>query len=725
MQDNKYCGENEISSMKSEEVTIWVRQIKKRWQLREMLANVLPCLSLAILVTAGLQKLIEVPFWIVSPLFMGIWAFWYWQSDIRKLSDKQVARYLNATFPQLEESGELLLQPEHSLSLVQRLQVERVQKALVDLPQTQVVPFTWLRHLPVVAAFLVAAFFVIQIPVPSGSDATIDLKKGISEISKKRVTPLPLTSTLTLRVMPPAYTGKRAYTQQKAALAVEAGAGISWEITTQPPATAIRLVFNNQQPMSLVRKQEVWKGEKTFQESGFYQVVINGKPSDYYPIQVTPNNPPTLQVLTPEPYREIQYGKPLQVDVHVALQDDFGLADAYMLATVAKGSGEAVKFREEKLTFNHHFQPFQKEASLQKPLNLAAWEMAPGDELYFYIEARDNAGKENRTDMYIVSLADTAQVTLAEGLTLGVNPVPEYFRSQRQIVIDTEKLIKEQKKIKTGEFNQRSNGIGIDQKVLRLRYGKFLGEEFEETIGAVAEKEELLDQGHHDGDGHNHGQDLHALEGFIHDHDNGEESTFLEPVVQTKLRACLAQMWEAELRLRTYRPKDALPFAYKALKLLKEVQQSSRAYVAKTGFEPPPLKPEEKRLTGELEAIRQPKVNKEIKPEVNYPGIYGAMAVLGKIESGQVLTSKEVALLENAGNEMAIVAVKQPGKYLKALRQLRTLIGEVRKQQRTVCESCLISVEKAFMSILPGAEPQVSPSESSKNTLSGMYFERL
>jgi hypothetical protein len=48
-----------------------------------------------------------------------------------------------------------------------------------------------------------------------------------------------------------------------------------------------------------------------------------------------------------------------------------------------------------------------------------------------------------------------------------------------------------------------------------------------------------------------------------------------------------------------------LPYEYKALRLLKELQQKSREYVAKTNTKTTPLKPE-KRLTGELDKIIEP-----------------------------------------------------------------------------------------------------------------------
>ena len=90
------------------------------------------------------------------------------------------------------------------------------------------------------------------------------------------------------------------------------------------------------------------------------------------------------------------------------------------------------------------------------------------------------------------------------------------------------------------------------------------------------------------------------FDAYTDKHDNAEDASFLEPETKNQLKATLNEMWSAELRLRTYKPREALPFAYKALRLLKDLQQKSRAYVAKTSAKTAPLKPAEKRLTGDL-----------------------------------------------------------------------------------------------------------------------------
>ena len=107
--------------------------------------------------------------------------------------------------------------------------------------------------------------------------------------------------------------------------------------------------------------------------------------------------------------------------------------------------------------------------------------MEAGDELYLHFEIQDNRNpypQTTKTFKYIIALADSTKLAMDMYGGLAVDRMPEYFRSQRQIIIDTEKLIAEKNQMPLKQFKEQSNNIGIDQKILRLRYGKFLGEEF-------------------------------------------------------------------------------------------------------------------------------------------------------------------------------------------------------------------------------------------------------
>jgi hypothetical protein len=79
-----------------------------------------------------------------------------------------------------------------------------------------------------------------------------------------------------------------------------------------------------------------------------------------------------------------------------------------MYATVAKGSGEGVKFKEYKINFSESFQAHSQQYNLQHLFDLPKLDMEPGDELYFYVEATDNHQQKSRTDVYTVPIQDTA-----------------------------------------------------------------------------------------------------------------------------------------------------------------------------------------------------------------------------------------------------------------------------------------------------------------------------
>ena len=109
--------------------------------------------------------------------------------------------------------------------------------------------------------------------------------------------------------------------------------------------------------------------------------------------------------------------------------------------------------------------------------------MTAGDELYFYITAKDNRHQEKRSDVYIIRLEDSLQLMSMPGLVNPSDVKPELFRSERQIIIETEQLLKERDTVSEQNFKTRSSNLGIDQELLRLRYGKYLGEETETEIG--------------------------------------------------------------------------------------------------------------------------------------------------------------------------------------------------------------------------------------------------
>jgi hypothetical protein len=213
------------------------------------------------------------------------------------------------------------------------------------------------------------------------------------------------------------------------------------------------------------------------------------------------------------------------------------------------------------------------------------------------------------------------------------------------------------------------------------------------------------------------------MEPYMHLHDDSETADFLEPEVKAKLRGVLAQMWEAELRLRTSRLKEALPYEYRALRLLKQVQQQTRAYVKKSGFTPPVLPEATLRLTGEMGNAAAPRRVEKIAPQDNQAAVRDALRWLGAARRGQAIKPADALVLERAGQALAQAALERPGAYLTALRDLRGLVADVRAGRPLRLE-LVPSVERALTGVLPAA-PAAPVRPPSANPLAQRYFQEL
>jgi len=403
------------------------------------------------------------------------------------------------------------------------------------------------------------------------------------------------------------------------------------------------------------------------------------------------------------------------VAISAAVDDDYGITNAFIYATVAKGSGEAVKFKEQKIDFATSFNSGNQHYDLQKLISLPSLNMEPGDGLYFYIQAQDNHNQQSRTDVYIVSLQDTAQLLSMDGLLSGVNVKPEYFRSERQIILDSERLLKERDSISKDAFNNRSNELGTDQKLLRLRYGKFLGEESESDIDPKEAQNDPI------GDIKNYGNAAVILDKYTDKHDNAEDAQFFDPGVKAQLKATLTEMWKAELQLRLYKPDVALPFEYKALRLLKDLQQKSRMYVAKTAYNPTPLKME-KRLSGDLGKIIQPVNHQDIKPDNNkFDVLNNAISILEQLRSGNRASSIDMHTLQLTNQQLSEKASVQPELYLPSVSALRRIISAGKANSNDIG-----TVEKTIQKILPPGRPLPNGLQNAADMgLSKGYYQNL
>ncbi|MCP1381996.1 DUF4175 family protein [Runella salmonicolor] len=537
-------------------------------------------------------------------------------------------------------------------NIAQQLQLERLAEKIQGQKAPRVLPSHWGIF---VALFLVCLGLRFGLPLLKKDK----FKELVEEVTKGQVLEnqvvIPSLVSAKLTVTPPAYTKLPVREGTDLNASSISGSGLIWQVSfSHSQNVAIKLTNNRGEELPFKKVGNQFEYRDQLYNSGLYGIKAYWKDSlvyqsDYYRLEAIPDLAPKIEPASKELYQYHFLKDPKTLQISAKISDDFAVQQAFIVATVARGSGENVKFREVKLPIS---QANFKETNIVKNIDLKALNFTPGDELYYYWAAIDNKRPEpnySKSDTYFVVYKDTANVEESELATMAMNILPEYFRSQRQIIIDTEKLIAKRKKLAAKEYNSTSNEIGFDQKALRLRYGQYLGEEFENSIGggnALPKDNDgdavvgfaLLhgfvhahdtgepggESGGNSHEGHNHGgggkseteeKDPVAsiLEEYVHSHDDGEANTFYEQSTRSLLKMALEQMWQSELHLRLYEPEKAIPFEKKALEYLKSAQHRARTFVKKTSYDPPPIKESEKRLTGELKNY-----NEAYRSEKNY-----------------------------------------------------------------------------------------------------------
>ncbi|HSJ68269.1 MAG TPA: hypothetical protein VK921_11360 [Anditalea sp.] len=643
------------------------------WQLR--LNALIKGMLLAITVVL-LMLLVSLPLWVIYgvgflTLISSAYLFGAFQDRY-----PDAIQVLHKTEDKLEFSLGLLNKP--TLTIAEQLQLERLQHTQ-DIAAPLVVQQ---RIFPYAIGLLIAfmAFFFVPLipsmvtptPQPSQND---EMATVVTEVDEDA----PRLEAAEINIQPPAYTGMKASQTRDLNISALIGSRLTWTLSFERAENLrVSLVNSNGQEINFQEQTGSFTLTDKLVSSGIYSIkAYNGKEeiyrSPFYKLEGIQDRPPVIEPLQEElyTYHFLKDDKKIQLEAKVS--DDFLVTEAYIVATVARGSGENVKFRETRLPFEKmNF----KNGTLHKEIDLNRIEMKPGDELYYYWAALDNRQPESnfsRSETYFIKYQDTTKMSEGELTTMAIQVMPEYFRSQRQIIIDTEKLIAEKPKKPKKTFNETSNEIGFDQKLLRMRYGQYLGEEFESSAGGgnpMADGgENLLEsfmhlhdqEGEHEPGGHDHLQHEHEhehktaspkeddglsalMEQYLHNHDDGEVNTYYEESTRSLLKMALEQMWQSELHLRLFEPEKALPYQNKALEYLKTVQQKSRAYVKKTGFDPPPIRVEEKRLTGEFKDLAGQRVRTLDYNKIQFQQLVSR--VLGIVEKGKASTDEQETVRE-------------------------------------------------------------------------------
>ncbi|MET0655021.1 MAG: hypothetical protein ABWY94_05565 [Pseudoxanthomonas sp.] len=560
----------------------------------------------------------------VALIVVSLLALFAWRRA-RRFDRYWLIRQLDARRPDMEDSADLLFADDARLNPLEQLQRARLRGRLAEGATPDLRPaWSW----PRIAASWIAGMLAIAVlllwparqqsePVLAPSAENLPVVPGVPRLVAQR-----------LRIVPPAYTGLPARDEASLDAKAPQGSRLQWMLHFEPQPVAADLVFHDGTRVALARAGEDWSVSRALDKSALYRVSPRGAEKQPAPplhrLDAVGDVPPQVKVLVPEHSLSVvtpgQRAWPLSFEV----SDDYGVAaNAQLRITLAQGQGENITFRERTIAVRGTGGAKLKRFSPQ--LDLASLGFAIGDDLIAQLTVGDNRAPKPQMakspSLILRWPSDLgAESTGLEGMVKKV--MPAYFRSQRQIIIDAEALLKEKRKLDAERFVARSDGIGVDQRILRLRYGQFLGEEAE----GGARPPPTNDASTHDGgthddehaetqseaataDQHDHapasdeakpafGADTNVLEEFGHTHDEAEAATLLDPETRATLKKALDEMWQSELHLRQGHPQQALPYAYRALGFIKQVQQATRIFLARVGPELPPID-ETRRLGGD------------------------------------------------------------------------------------------------------------------------------
>ncbi len=763
-----------------------LEQIAGRWRWQLGARDALFALGAAGIVAAVTLAWASAWPWLAAAAFLATLVTQLTFSRPWTLDAAQIVRHLDRAYPDLEESSALWLRPPERLTLLERLQLKRIDTALnwviPDDPPPGEPPRGFLRT----AVWCASGGLMVWAVVGAWSHAHAINFTGKGPAASTRDAALahavpaapgwPRIVGGGLTVTPPAYTGRPARRVDGFNAEVEEGANVTWTFGLDRPVRGARLVFDTDLPLRPFGEKGLGlTAARVVNDPELYHlaaILPDGRawnPPGLYSLKVIKDRAPTVRVLQPvEPRTIIEPSTPApRVTVEVLAGDDYGISEAHLVATVAKGSGESVKFREQVLPFDTD-APADADAPhgrrFTRTLDLGALGMEGGDELYFFVEAHDNrqpAANRTRSETRFLTLRGPEQKTSTAGRGVaGINLVPVYFRSERQIIIDTEKLIADHPDIPDAEYRRRANDLGLDQQILRLRYGQFLGEELEngnasadhvevnlnplqavppEGTGphAAASVAQRFLQEHAEQDrGEN--PDTHAgpraapekgltadevRKPFVDSHGTQDAATLFDRETKGTLKDVIAAMWEAEGCLRTIRVPDALAPEHRALEILKNLQQSARAYVQHVGFEPAPLKIDERRLKGDATGAPALASDKDALPpaDPSSGAVRAALSTVPWTAPPAVWPPEILDALRQVEPVLTAAATRQPEMFLDGLQTLR----RVRAGDAVAGADALRPLERALWRLLPASNELPVRGSEPAPTMADAYAKAL
>ncbi len=642
----------------------------QRIRTSRLAAWLLAAVASGLATAAWAARLHATPRWgsLSAMLVLGIGG---WMVRRSPVTARTVARHIDRTVRATEESAELLLtDPDTLIGRIQR------QRVIDVLGVTSIPPMrSATRRIALAVAMLAGLVLAVALLLPR----TGTPRERVEAVQVPTAAPLTIMGVDVLWT-PPAYTGRPARAATASQVSAEEGSTVTWTVRAVA-AELVRVITATGDTLEATRDGDTWTASVVLTRPLVWRAeAARGSQlarTDDRLIMMIADQPPLLSILAPPTRVVLDWTEPHALVARALVRDDHGLGVTRLVALVG-GRGEGATFRERIFAVEVESRRGTAAIVAARLVNLDSLGVMPGDEVLLTFEAFDRRQprpQSARSETIFITMLDTTATSSGTLPGIALQVEPAYFRSQRQIILDTEALLRNIRLGRGGDVMRRSMDIGYEQHLLRIRYGALVGEENEDAAGEPADEDHVV-----------------TADDFRHNHDMAENATLLSAGVKTLLKGALSSMWEAEKQLRTGKPAAALPSEYAALESLEAIRRASRAYVKRIGFEPPAIDIRATRLTKRATGLAP--LTRRGTPLADDPDtpIRDALARLDR--TGE----RRGVALAAAGTRLAARAVDgAPGSIIETLGLLRRVIDG--------CDSCIPALRQGLLAALPQPTP--------------------
>ena len=622
-----------------------IEKVQRKFRIERSITALIVILSVSVsllIVVNEFSNLSDIALGALILLIAGVLTIIYYRAGSFSLPpESTITRFLDRNYPMFEDSSGLYLQKD--LNTLEQLQIRRISDNLASSKEDIKLPGK--RHSrTVLLSVLLLTVSILLTWVPDQLDdrvmVTGNSLNPIDEQSAAIDEPgIPAISSIQIFIEPPAYTGLTDRVVMAGSVTATASSQLSWNVKIDGAVDQAAIVFNDRNQVELLPDGETFSASMTAENRYIYRIKASTDDttvySSYHSIDVMEDRPPQFRIDTPGEFRTLLTETNREIEMSVEIRDDFAVMEAGLNATLARGSGESVRFREQRMAFDQLDGLGTNRVTASILLHADSLQLTPGDELYLHATATDNHpdAQTARSETYMIVLEDTTRSQPILAGNIQIDLMPEDFRSQRQIIVDTEELIEEKDRVSDGQFRIRSRRIGRDQEMLMLDFGHYLGMEEESVLvsGVMEDGAEANDHDHGHSHGHDHGHEGETgtpeaepeLDGegqettkstsasmipdeFLHDHGSPEMNTLFADSPRALLTRALNEMFQASRYLLMDQPEEALAFEYRALEFLQQAQQADRRYVRRAGLDGIPIPVDEDRLTGDVDDFADP-----------------------------------------------------------------------------------------------------------------------